>query len=306
MLQVASNVCTGRDAYVIWAAAAVEQSEGTKRPMVRVLQISDTHLSPGKPHFAENWRPLRAWVRAQSPDLVIHTGDVTVDGADVEEDMRYCASLLPELEAPVLCIPGNHDVGEARSPFQPVNGERIARWRRHFGPDHWAHHLGNWRLIGLNSLLLGSGEPEEEQQFAWLERTLAESEGRRIAWFMHQPLFLEHPGEGDTGYWGIEPAPRRRLLELAARHQVALIASGHVHKSHDRHFDAARYIWGPSSGFVVGPELQSEMPGEKRLGAVTYTFGADGFTAAIVEVQGLRQFFIDDVIHEVYPPRKAA
>ena len=81
--------------------------------MVRVLQISDTHLSPGKPHFAENWAPLLAWVRAQSPDLVVHTGDVTVDGADVEEDMRYCASLLPQLGARVLCIPGNHDVGEA-------------------------------------------------------------------------------------------------------------------------------------------------------------------------------------------------
>jgi len=274
--------------------------------MVRVLQISDTHLSPGKPHFAENWAPLLAWVRAQSPDLVVHTGDVTVDGADVEEDMRYCASLLPQLGARVLCIPGNHDVGEAGSPFQPVNGERIARWRRHFGPDYWAHDFGNWRLVGLNSLLLGSGEPEEERQFAWLEQMLAQSNGRRIAWFMHQPLFLDDPAEGDTGYWGIKPAPRARLLEFAARNQVALVASGHVHKAHDRYVDGARHIWGPSSGFVVGPALQPPMPGEKRLGAVSYRFAPDGFTAAIIEVEGLRTFFIDDVIHEVYPPRRAA
>ena len=278
----------------------------SERPMTRVIQISDTHLSPSKPHFAENWGPLRSWVRAQSPDLIIHTGDVTVDGADVEEDMRYCASLLTELDAPVLCIPGNHDVGQARCPFQPVNGERIARWRRHFGPDYWAHEIANWRLIGLNSLLLGSGEPEEDGQFAWLERALAEAGGRRMAWFMHQPLFLQDPNEGETGYWGIKPDPRARLLDLAARYRVELVASGHVHKAHDRHVEPARYIWGPSSGFVVGPELQSEMPGEKRLGAVTYTFGPDGFTASIVEIQGLRKFFIDDVIHEVYPPRKAA
>ena len=306
MLQALLNICTGCESYVICARAPSGNGKGRRSSfMVRVVQISDTHLSPNKRHFAENWTPLVAWVRAQSPDLIVHTGDVTLDGADVEEDMRYCASLLPELGAPVLCIPGNHDVGEAHNPFQPVNGERIARWRRYFGPDYWGHDVGSWHLIGLNSLLLGSSEPEEEQQFAWLEWTLAGSEGRRVAWFMHQPLFLDDPAEGETGYWGVKPGPRTRLLELVARYNVALVASGHVHKSHDRHVDGARYVWGPSSGFVVGPGLQQDMPGEKRLGAVTYTFGEDGFTAAIVEIKGLRTFFIDDVVHEVYPPRKA-
>src|SRR3712207_9202687 len=89
--------------------------------MIRVAQISDTHLSPGKRHFASNWEPLLAWVRQQRPDLIIHTGDVTVDGADDEEDMRYCAGLLSRLHAPVLAIPGNHDVGEAGNPHQPIN-----------------------------------------------------------------------------------------------------------------------------------------------------------------------------------------
>ena len=58
---------------------------------MRIIQISDTHLSPGKPHFADNWAPLARWIVEQRPDLVIHTGDVTVDGADVEEDIRYSA-----------------------------------------------------------------------------------------------------------------------------------------------------------------------------------------------------------------------
>ncbi len=274
--------------------------------MARVVQISDTHLSPGKRHFASNWEPLLAWVKSQKPDLVIHTGDVTVDGADVEEDMTYCAAALPALRAPVFCVPGNHDVGEANSPFQPVNGERIARWRRHFGPDYWSHDIDRWRLVGLNSLVLGSGDPEEERQFAWLERTFEEREGRRVAWFMHQPLFVAVPEEGDTGYWGVKPAPRARLLKLIDRHEVALVASGHLHKANDHHVNGTRFIWGPSSGFVVGPDLQPEMAGEKRLGAVHYDFGPDGFTAAISDVEGLHTFYIDDVVHEVYPPRHAA
>ncbi|MBM0205427.1 metallophosphoesterase [Micromonospora sp. STR1s_5] len=234
--------------------------------MARVIQITDTHLSPGKRHFSENWGPLVAWVRAQAPELIIHTGDVTVDGADVEEDMNYCASVLLELGAPVLCIPGNHDVGQARDSFQPVNAERIARWRRHFGPDYWTHDFGNWRFLGLNSLVLGSGEPEEGEQFSWLERTLAESEGRRLAWFMHQPLFLENPGEGDTGYWGVKPEPRARLLDLAARHGVALVASGHLHKSHDCHVGASRFIWAPSSGFVSVPSCSPTCRERRRWG----------------------------------------
>ena len=62
--------------------------------MARVLQISDTHLSPAKSQFGANWPPLRDWVRQQHADLVIHTGDLTVDGADQEDDMRGGVSAL--------------------------------------------------------------------------------------------------------------------------------------------------------------------------------------------------------------------
>ena len=64
---------------------------------MRVIQISDTHLSPGKTHFLDNWPPLARWIAEQQPDLVIHTGDVTVDGAGVEEDLRHAAGLMREL-----------------------------------------------------------------------------------------------------------------------------------------------------------------------------------------------------------------
>ena len=38
--------------------------------IVRVLQISDTHLSPGKRHFEANWAPLRDWIAQQKPDVI--------------------------------------------------------------------------------------------------------------------------------------------------------------------------------------------------------------------------------------------
>jgi 3',5'-cyclic AMP phosphodiesterase CpdA len=64
---------------------------------MRFVQISDTHLSQDKPHFSNNWAQLAAWIADQHPDLVIHTGDVTFDGAGVEVDLSYAARLMDEL-----------------------------------------------------------------------------------------------------------------------------------------------------------------------------------------------------------------
>jgi len=274
--------------------------------MMRVLQISDTHLSPTKTHFASNWPTLLAWAKEQRPDLIIHTGDVSVDGADHEDDLRYCAAIFKDLPAPVLSVPGNHDVGEAHHPHQPVNQARLDRWRRHFDADWWVRDVENWRLLGLNSMLFGSDLPNEDEQLAWLRKTMADASGRRIAWFTHKPLFLEDPDEADTGYWSVKPKPRKALLDLLREFDVALVATGHLHKAHDLIADRCRYIWGPSSGFVVGPDMQPPMPGECRLGAVVYEFAGSDVTMSREDVPGLITYRIDDVVHEVYPPRDAA
>jgi len=101
-------------------------------------------------------------------------------------------------------------------------------------------------------------------------------------------LFLEDPGEGDTGYWSVKPQPREALLALVRRHQVALVTSGHLHKARDFALESTRYIWSPASSFLVGAP-QPEMPGEKWLGAVVYELDNATLTARIAEVSGLTQ-----------------
>jgi 3',5'-cyclic AMP phosphodiesterase CpdA len=268
---------------------------------MRIIQISDTHLSPGKSHFGPNWAPLAAWIADQHADLVIHTGDLTVDGADVEEDLRYAAKLLHELRIPFRAVPGNHDVGDAGHPRQPVNNDRLARWRAHFGPDWWFEDLEDYRLIGLDAMLLGSGMPEEAAQAGWLETVMESADGRRIAWFLHRPLFLDSAEEGDTGYWSVKPQQRARLLQLAGRHSVSLIASGHLHKAHRITHQATCYVWAPASSFLVGPKIQPAMPGEKQLGAVLYKLDGAALDVTIAEIPGLFPYWIDDVIQQVYP-----
>jgi 3',5'-cyclic AMP phosphodiesterase CpdA len=118
--------------------------------------------------------------------------------------------------------------------------ERLQRWRSYFGPDRWVEDVEDWRLIGLDALLFSSGEREEKVQVDWLETVMNEAAGRRIAWFLHRPLFLESPDEGDTGYWSVKPRPRAPLLDLVRRHSVALVASGHLHKAHQTVYDGTR------------------------------------------------------------------
>jgi alkaline phosphatase D len=268
---------------------------------MRIIQISDTHLSRGKRHFADNWPPLAAWIVAQSPDLVIHTGDVTVDGADVEDDLRCAAELMRSLGMRCRAVPGNHDVGDAGHPRQPVTDERLARWRAYFGPDRWVEDVEGVRLVGLDAMLLGSGTREEAAQSAWLDAVMEGAGGRQIAWFLHRPLFLDSPDEADTGYWSVKPEPRDRLIGLVQRHPVTLVASGHLHKAHQTVRDGTRYVWGPAASFLVGPEIQPPMPGEKRLGAVLYELGGASIEPSIIDVPGLVRYWLDDVIDEVYP-----
>lgn len=271
---------------------------------MRVIQISDTHLSPGKSHFAPNWAPLAEWLQAARPDLVVHTGDLSVDGADVEADLEHCAELLHSLPFPVLSVPGNHDVGDLPGTRQPATLERLERWRRIVGPDRWVHDQPGWRLVGLNSQVIGSGGVEEAAQFAWLQAVLEACEGRGVVVFTHKPIFVDQPDEGDTGYWSIRPAPRRQLLELFERHGVALVASGHLHRAWTGAHLGTRYVWGPSSGFIVGP-MERDMPGDRILGAVIHTLD-ETVSSEIVELLDLQPFVIDDVIHEVYPRHQPA
>jgi 3',5'-cyclic AMP phosphodiesterase CpdA len=269
--------------------------------MTRVVHISDTHLSPFKPHFAGNWAPLADWIRAQAPDWVIHTGDVTVDGAGIEAELAHCAALFRALDVPVLAVPGNHDVGDPGHPLQPVNDARIAAWRRHLGPDWWSLDLEGWRLVGLDAMLFGSGLAAEAEQAAWLDETMQGAGDRRRAWFLHRPLFLESPDEGDSGYWAVKPGVRAPLVTRLREGGVELAASGHLHQMHARTLDGCRYVFAPSAGFVVSERRQPRMPGTKRLGAVVYDFTAAGVEVRPVEIAELSHIWIDDVVHEVYP-----
>ncbi|AYG60630.1 metallophosphoesterase family protein [Rhizobium jaguaris] len=266
---------------------------------MKIIQITDTHFSPSKPHFNGNWEPLAQWIEASGADLIVHTGDLSVDGADKDEDIAFSMDLMRQISVPMLIVPGNHDVGHLPGSLQPVNAERLQRWRRLVGPDYWAEDLENWRLIGLDSLLMGFEDAEEQKQFDWLQEMLESRGGRRVALFAHKPLFVDEPDEGDTGYWSVRPAQRRRLYDLIAAHDVALFGSGHLHWAWKGQFDNTALVWAPAASFILD-KMERLMPGERLIGAAVHELG-DDVTTEIVAVPGMTTYYFDDVVEEVYP-----
>lgn len=262
--------------------------------MLRVAQISDAHLSAIRPFFADNFARVAEAVRAARPDLMLATGDLSLDGADSDADLEHAVAAHAAIGRDWLGIPGNHDVGDelVLGGRQPVDAVRLARWRRLAGPEAWVHDIPGWRLIGFDTQSLLANEAQWEV----IARGWRDAGARRVALVQHKPLAEEALDGTAINYWPVLPEPRARLLTLGT---PAVVLSGHLHQWRDRVADGIAQVWAPSTGFIVGDAWQMAL-GEKRLGWVEHAFHADGrHESWLREVSGLR---LDDIGHmpEVY------
>jgi alkaline phosphatase D len=273
--------------------------------MLTVLQVSDAHLSPRNVLFRENLALVGAWAAEARPDLIVASGDISLDGADRVEDLELAARLLRALPAPLLAVPGNHDVGShARTmPGQPVDAARLARFRRVVGADWWVHDGPGWRLIGLNTEIMGTGLPEEAEQARFIAEAAASAgPDRRIAVFQHKPAFVEAPEDPVFDYWSVPPEARGALAPLLDHPGLRLLASGHLHLHRMAARGAALLAWAPALAFVVEEALQESLPGERFCGALVHRLGADGTVATeVLAPEGTVIRWLSDIRAETYP-----
>ncbi len=267
----------------------------------RIAQISDTHLSPSKPHFVGNFRAIAAKLRRDEPDLVINTGDISLDGADSAEDLAFARDLHSGIGLDWLAVPGNHDVGDDPSVArkQPLDATRLARYRAHFGDDRFVRDVPGWRLIGINTLLAGAAGPDTEAQFEFLSAAVREAGDRHIALFAHKPLRLGAIVDPDGTYWRVGNVARTRLWEAFGAKHPTLIASGHMHQYRRFEDGETVHVWAPSTAFIVGDGHQERF-GTKLVGYVTLELDPGGaFRTRLETVDGLA---LDDIsaMPEVY------
>jgi 3',5'-cyclic AMP phosphodiesterase CpdA len=271
-----------------------------------VTVVSDTHLSPRAPEADANWDAVVDHIVRTRPDLVIHLGDLTLNGMNDASELHRARRLLDRLPVPWHAVPGNHDVGDNPLDRQ-TNGQAITPGRREgwldaIGADHWAFELAGWTLIGLNAQLFGSGLAAEAVQWSWLSARLEEMPAdRSMGLVMHKPLSApDHELAAAPPYRFVPPPARRQLDRLLAGRTTRLVVSGHVHQFRVLVIGSRRHVWAPTTWAVLPDRMQAQY-GAKRCGIVALTLAAAGRTqVSLEEPAGLRQITLSLDIPDPY------
>ena len=197
--------------------------------MTRIVHLSDLHFGALVPGLLA---PLARQVKALSPDLIVVSGDLTQRARAGQ--FAQARAFLDGLGAPVLAVPGNHDLPLHR----PLT--RLLRpfhaWDRGWSPDREpAWQNDRVIVVGVNT-----ADP-----CAWRRGVIRQAQLDRVAALlagagarvrivvMHHPL--EHPPGED------QPLMRGAAMALAALPRIGaqVVLSGHLHVSHAGPFSAA-------------------------------------------------------------------
>lgn len=220
--------------------------------MTKLVHLSDLHFGKDRPDLLG---PLVDYVNDLNADLIAISGDLTQRAR--EEQFREAHDFITRIEAPVLTVPGNHDVSLHR-PFRRffMPWRYYKRWiSKDLTPTFENEHMV---VVGINSV----------DRFSWQTGRLSSGRIKTACALMadapdakarvlvvHHPL--EHPAKTKK-----KPIPGADdALEKLLGCGADLILSGHLHMWHAGNF---RIRSGPSAAVQLhaGTSLSSRVRGE--------------------------------------------
>lgn len=242
---------------------------------LRFIYAAD--LQPGSPYsfryraaFMENWQAARAQIMALQPDFMLLGGDLTRDGYYHDFEFAEMRKSLDGMGIPYHTIPGNMDVGNK---FSAVHGalpdrddrqlclavERLAAFERYFGASSWTCTYGPVRVSGCCDMLLGSGQPREQEIRGFMGELAALPRSQHHLFLTHYALFMENPDEPDwditnpdhyyAWYFSLNRTDRSFMLEQLRRAGVTRVLSGHIHCRKEFLWNGMMFDYAPSTTF---------------------------------------------------------
>jgi len=228
----------------IWALAAflsleiVSADEG-----FHFVQISDTHFGR---HDHEERRSRIVETINDLPmeiECVVHTGDIFSDNIGDKETVDESVAILERIEAPLHCLPGNHDILKRRHAatariYQDRFGEYI----------YSAEYEGVVFVFIYTEPLAAEFSVENYLPFDQLEKQLERSDGKPVLLFHHTPSVEDFYNNRMHSGWREDV--RRRWIDLVNKYNVKAVVAGHFHRD-ELHWlgDVPLYVSSSIAGF---------------------------------------------------------
>jgi 3',5'-cyclic AMP phosphodiesterase CpdA len=190
-----------------------------------IAHVSDLHFGREDPEVVE---ALGADLRARRPTLVVVSGDLTQRAR--RRQFEQAAAFLRSLEAPVLAVPGNHDIplfDVVRRALQPV-----VRYQRYISRELEPFRVdaGELAVLGLNTARphrWKNGEISERQLDLMRARFAEAPPGSLRVLVTHHP-FVPRPGDP----YGVVVGRGLEALQVAEACGVDLLLAGHLHQGY--------------------------------------------------------------------------
>lgn len=218
-----------------------------------LLQISDTHFGTEQPQVVE---ALVALAARQRPDLVVLSGDITQRARPAQ--FRAARAFVDRLGAPVLAVPGNHDI--ALIDLWARLTQPYARYATAFGADLDPLHVSqNWLVVGVNTTRAWRHR-NGEVSAAQIDRVATQlgqaSPGQLRVVVVHQPAAVTAARDRVHLLRGHAEA-----LRAWAAAGADIVMGGHIHLPYTLALHGlARRLWVVQAGTAVSSRTRPGVP----------------------------------------------
>jgi 3',5'-cyclic AMP phosphodiesterase CpdA len=223
-----------------------------------LLQISDPHFGTEQAPVVE---ALATLARQQRPDVLVLSGDITQRARPAQ--FRAARAFADRLGAPVLAVPGNHDIplldwwARLRHPY--------ARYIAAFGTDlEPVHRSPELMVVCVNTTRAWRHQNGEisGRQVDRVARLLVRAESAQLrVVVVHQPVAVTRADDLSNRLRGHAAA-----LERWAAAGADLVMGGHIHLPYVMPLQGlARPLWAVQAGTAVSSRVRKGVPNSVNL-----------------------------------------